>query len=98
MSIDAIAGFSPVSPVNMSNAAAETGGTDFSTWLSREMSALNSQLENADSLVQQLAVGKNTNLHQIMMGLEQAKLSFELAVQVRNKLLEGYQEIMRMQI
>ena len=38
------------------------------------------------------------NLHQVMLSLEDAKLSFQLMVQVRNKLLEAYQDILRMQV
>ncbi|MBV1787726.1 flagellar hook-basal body complex protein FliE [Marinobacterium sp. D7] len=70
----------------------------FVGWLSHEMSIVNSQINQADIQVQKLATGEEDNLHQVMMSLEKAKLSFELGLQVRNKLLEGYQEIMRMQV
>jgi flagellar hook-basal body complex protein FliE len=71
---------------------------DFSTWLSGEIENVNRQIVEADSAVQKLAVGDATNLHQVMMSLEKAKLSFEMVVQVRNKLLEAYQDVMRMQL
>ncbi len=71
---------------------------NFAGWLSNEMTELNVQLNQAEHTVQRLAAGEVDNLHQIMLSLEKAKLSFELALQVRNKLLEGYQEIMRMQV
>ncbi len=45
-----------------------------------------------------LVAGDVENLHQVMMSLEKAKLSFELVVQVRNRLLEAYQDVMRMQV
>jgi flagellar hook-basal body complex protein FliE len=48
--------------------------------------------------VRQLAVGENTNLHQVMISLEKAHLSLELVVQVRNKVLEAYQNMMQMQV
>jgi flagellar hook-basal body complex protein FliE len=48
--------------------------------------------------VARLAAGDTDNLHQVMIALEEAKLSFQLMVQVRNKLLESYQDILRMQI
>jgi flagellar hook-basal body complex protein FliE len=46
----------------------------------------------------QLATGESGNLHHVLLELEKAKLAFQLTVQVRNKILEGYQDIMRMQI
>lgn len=70
----------------------------FADWLGQEISSVNDQIQTSDSLVQQLAVGEADNLHQVMIALEKAKLQFELVVQVRNKLLEGYQEVMRMQV
>lgn len=75
-----------------------SSSSNFAGRLMTEMSALNDQLQQAELNVQQLASGEQDNLHQIMLSLEKAKLSFELALQVRNKLLEGYQEIMRMQV
>lgn len=71
---------------------------DFSSWLSAQLENVNQQIVAADGAVQKLAVGEATNLHQIMTDLERAKLSFEMVVQVRNKLLEAYQDVMRMQI
>jgi flagellar hook-basal body complex protein FliE len=48
--------------------------------------------------LQQLAAGAPVNLHQVMIGLEESRMSFQLLMQVRNRLLEGYQEVMRMQV
>ncbi len=70
----------------------------FAAWLSREIDAVNSGIHESDALVQKLAVGETDNIHQVMIALEKVKLQFELLVQVRNKLLEGYQEVMRMQV
>lgn len=71
---------------------------DFSAWLSSEIENVNRQIIEVDSEVRKLAVGDATNLHQVMIALEKTKLSFEMVVQVRNKLLETYQDVMRMQI
>jgi flagellar hook-basal body complex protein FliE len=43
-------------------------------------------------------VGETQNLHEVMIRLEEARHSFQLLVQVRNRLLEAYQEVMRMSI
>lgn len=71
---------------------------EFAPWLTRELTQVNQQLTAADAQLQRLATGEVENLHQVMMSLEKAKLSFELVLQVRNRLLEAYQDILRMQI
>jgi flagellar hook-basal body complex protein FliE len=52
----------------------------------------------AGEAVSGLISGKNVSLHQTMIAMEEASISFQLMVEVRNKLLESYQELMRMQI
>ncbi len=73
-------------------------GTNFVDWVSNEMMVVNDQINTAELNLRELATGKADNLHQVMTSLSKAKTSFELAVEVRNKVLEGYQEIMRMQV
>ena len=70
----------------------------FSSWLTDELNEINQQIHDSDKLVTDLAVGKTDNIHHVLIELEKTKLSFQMALQVRNKLLEGYQEIMRMQV
>jgi len=79
-------------------ASAQAGPIDFAGWMAREIGSVNEKIVNSDQLLQRLATGQVDNLHQVMIGLEEAKLSFQLLVQVRNKLLEAYQDIMRMQV
>ena len=55
------------------------------------------QLKEADQKTQTFAVGKNQNLHEVMIASEKANISFRLLLQIRNKLMEAYQEITRMQ-
>ena len=62
------------------------------------VNGLNQQMSANDQAVQALALGDTGELHQVMMNLEKTRLSFELALQVRNKALEAYQELMRMQV
>lgn len=81
------------------SAAAGSGAPrGFDAWMTSQINQINSQVHTADTHVQALAVGEVDNLHQVMQSLEKAKLSFELMVQVRNRVLEAYQDIMRMQI
>lgn len=56
------------------------------------------QLTAADAAARAFAVDDSVPLHQVTFAIEQARLSFELMLQVRARLVEGYQEIMRMQL
>jgi flagellar hook-basal body complex protein FliE len=70
----------------------------FGGWFASELESVNGNLVRADKDVQKLAVGEAANLHEVMIHLEEARLSFQLLAQVRNKLLDAYQEVMRMQV
>ena len=63
-----------------------------------ELQKVNDKEISSEHLLQDLAVGKTDNIHHLMLSLGDAKLSLQLLVQVRNKLLEGYQDILRMQV
>lgn len=75
-----------------------TGAPDFSSWLTQNIEGINEKLVSAENGLAQLATGETSNLHHVMLRLQSAKTEFQLALQIRNKILEGYQEIMRMQI
>ena len=52
---------------------------------------------NADKLMTKLAIGETQDLHRVMIAVE-VNLALQLTLQIRNKMLEAYQEIMRMQV
>ncbi len=54
--------------------------------------------KSSDKMTTNLATGANENIHETMLALSKAELSFNLMVQVRNKALEAYQEVMRMPV
>ena len=62
------------------------------------LSALNQSQMNADSLMQQLAQGENVDLHTVMIGMEENNINFNVALGIRDRLVEAYREIMRMQV
>jgi flagellar hook-basal body complex protein FliE len=70
----------------------------FGKWLAGEIANVNDKLVGADNDIRQLATGEAQNLHGVMIRLEEARLSFQLLLQVRNHALEAYQEIMRTQV
>lgn len=76
----------------------ETNGlSSFSGMLENAMSSLNEQQVSADQGVQDLVSGNTDNLHNVMIQTSEAQLSLELALQLRNKGLEAYNEIKNMQ-
>lgn len=70
----------------------------FSQLLSDAVGQIDQLQKTADSNVNKLATGQPVDLHDVTISLEQANLGFQMGLQVRNKLVEAYQEVMRMQI
>jgi flagellar hook-basal body complex protein FliE len=75
-----------------------SNNTNFSEILKNELDKVNDIQLNAEQATQDLLTGKATDVHQVLIATEEAKLSLEMAVQIRNKLVDAYQEISRMQI
>jgi flagellar hook-basal body complex protein FliE len=73
-------------------------GGSFQNLLGNFVSEVNGQQAAANDAVTGLMSGKNVSLHQAMISMEEASVSFQMMVEVRNKLLDSYQELMRMQI
>lgn len=71
--------------------------TDFKEILGRSIGEVNGLLQEANQSAQEMVAGK-MDVHQAMVAMEQAGISFRLMVQVRNKMMAAYEEIMRMQI
>jgi flagellar hook-basal body complex protein FliE len=62
------------------------------------LSSLNQSQMNSDALVQKLAQGENVDLHTVMIGMEENNVNFNVALGIRDRLVEAYREIMRMQV
>lgn len=83
-------------PVEISGA--QPSSDSFAGMLGRMVADVNAKQQAAGETVAALQSGQNVPLHQAVIAMEEANVSFQLMVEVRNKLLESYQEIMRMQI
>ena len=70
----------------------------FADILKGAVSETNSLLLNAEDTATKVVTGDSGSLHQAMIALEKADISFRTLLQVRNKVLEAYQEVMRMQV
>jgi flagellar hook-basal body complex protein FliE len=77
---------------------AQPAGESFANMLGRMVEEVNTRQGTATDAVAALQSGQNVSLHQAVIAMEEANISFQLMVEVRNKLLESYQELMRMQV
>lgn len=84
-----------------STAADVLGGApaaSFASEFAGAVAQVESSAKASGDLRQKLLRGENVELHTVAIQAQEAQVSFELLLQVRNKLIQGYQEIMRMQI
>jgi flagellar hook-basal body complex protein FliE len=72
--------------------------TSFASVLAAGMRQVESKVATANDLVRQFALDDSVPLHQVTYALEEARLSVELAMQVRSRLVESYRELMNMQL
>jgi flagellar hook-basal body complex protein FliE len=70
----------------------------FSSMLSQMVDDVNAKQQVSAQAVSALQSGQSVPLHQAVIAMEEANVSFQLMVEVRNRLLDAYQEIMRMQV
>jgi len=73
-------------------------GGSFSKILKNSIEQINQLQSEADRSIEHLVAGNTKNLHETMIAMEKADISFRLMMQVRNKIIEAYHEIMRMQV
>ncbi len=73
-------------------------GTTFAEVLQKSFDQVNQHQLQADQAIKELAAGRSKNLHETMLAVERADSSLKLMMQVRNKVLDAYREIMRMQV
>lgn len=83
---------------DVSSAATEVGTSGFADKMTGAMQSVSNSITEADAAVQDVAAGGDTPIHEMMVAQTKAQLSTELMVQMRNKAVESYQEIMRMQV
>ncbi len=79
-------------------AGAQKGKGSFGDTLLNSINKVNDLQISADSSAENIATGKSSNIHQAMINIEKANDSFELMMQVRNKIITAYNQIMNMQV
>ncbi|WP_333677800.1 flagellar hook-basal body complex protein FliE [Dyella sp.] len=98
MTIFAIEGYAPSAIAQSMATSAPQPSTSFGAMLLEGAMRTDTSQQQAGKAMADFAVGGATPPHQVMLTLEDARMSLELALQVRARLVEGYQELMRMQL
>jgi len=100
----------PISPIGFNNIqsiaplngpskpAAPTGVQQATQSFESILNSLNASQTESDNLVQKLSLGENVDLHQVMIGMEQNSVNFQVVLAMRDKLVDSYREVMRMNI
>jgi flagellar hook-basal body complex protein FliE len=70
----------------------------FSDMLRHSVDKVNTDQAQADTAIKDLVAGRTKNIHETMLTIERADASLKLMMQVRNKILDAYREVMRMQV
>lgn len=105
MPLGAMSSITPITPINLDSASntstavgAQKAGMDFSKFLSDALSQVDALQANADAASLQLATGQVEDMSTVMVAIEKASLSLSLTVAVRDKAIDAYNQIMRMQM
>jgi flagellar hook-basal body complex protein FliE len=81
------------------DAAPDAGGVDFAQALKGAIDQVNQRQQDSNKLAESFAAGDpNANLHEVMIELQKASVSFQEMIQVRNKLVTAYQDMMNMPV
>jgi flagellar hook-basal body complex protein FliE len=98
MQVSQLSNVLPVRQPSFEKDSAQNGSPGFGEVLEKALDKLNQTQDRADGLVQKFLAGEVQDLHQVTIAMQEAKISMQLAVEVRNKVIEAYQEISRMQV
>jgi flagellar hook-basal body complex protein FliE len=80
------------------NAEKSENSVDFAGLLKDALKDVNSAQVEADDAVQKVLSGETNDIHSTMIALQKADVSFKMMLEVRNKIMEAYQEVMRTQV
>lgn len=99
MAIQSIGTNSILNNLNISNTTEEkTNGTSFSNVLSDAIIKVNDSEVNANNKIESLIKGEDVEMHEVMLAMQESVLSLQALIEVRNKTVEAYQEISKLQL
>lgn len=93
-----IASVTAAAQASQGTSAAQASSTGFGDVLNQAMQQVGAAEAQSETVAAQLLTGENTDIHTAMIAVQKAELTLNLAIQVRNKVVEAYNEVMRMQV
>lgn len=96
--IDGISGVGPSSIQRTQEEKSSKKSPDFAEILKEAFEKVNQVQKNAEKMASDFALGKISNIHEVIIEAEKATIALRLTTEVRNKIIEAYREIMRMQL
>jgi flagellar hook-basal body complex protein FliE len=96
--IESIAAISWMPAVQETSAPTATGTADFSRLVDGGLGKLNAEINAGDGALRAMAAGKDVPVHDVMIAMEQARIDLQFAVEVRNRVVEAYQQLTQMQL
>ena len=98
-----VSGIGPASSVTAHRPVVQTDGTaeparGFGQTVTDLLKGANAQHLQADAAISDLMAGNSEGVHQVVLAVAKADLAFRMVLEIRNRLIESYQEVMRMQI
>jgi len=97
--IDGIQGLTPTTPTELDPKVASVGNSDapkFDDMLKGFLKDVNQMQNNADQSIQKMVSGEIKDVHQVMLAVEEAKVAFNMMLEIRNKTMDAYNELIRM--
>jgi flagellar hook-basal body complex protein FliE len=88
----------PKTGVGFGGAVPAPATEGFGQMLDSVVSTVESKQNNAQDMTRKVLLGENDQLHQSMISMQEASVAFSMMIEVRNKLVDSYQELMRMQV
>jgi flagellar hook-basal body complex protein FliE len=96
--ISAVSAAPIIEAPRLDSASTQQGGGEFKSLLNSAIQNVSTTQNNADAAVQSFLSGESDELHSTILATQRADLQFEMFMQVRNKVVSAYQEVMRMQV
>jgi flagellar hook-basal body complex protein FliE len=97
-----IGGINPNSPIGLVSGAgtrvSKAGGDDFGSAIKNAVESIDKTQKDAEGEISKAVTGESPDLHKTIIALQTADLKFQLGLQVRNKVIGAYEEIMRMAV
>ncbi len=90
--------FGETLPLAGTEKSTKTAGTGFGEVLQKSIESVNGKMEEARELSEGLLAGRHGNIHETMIALEKASISFKMMTRVQQKAIQAYQDTMRIQL